>query len=73
MICWASYIAGIVDLPPRKWLRAMRGFMAELERLARDAGCYAICIGGRDYSRIFPDFTPVGDVPNRLQKVLLDG
>lgn len=73
MICWASYIAGHIDLPPKAWLRAMRTIMGELERLARNSGCYAVRIGGRNYEKIFPDYRPFDDVPNRLQKVLLDG
>ena len=69
-----SYIAGQVDLPPKAWLRAMRQMMAELERLARRAGCRFMRIGGRDYRRIFPDYAPFDpEAPNRLQKVLLDG
>lgn len=72
--CWVSYIAGQVDLPPKAWLRAMRQMMAELEQLARRAGCRFMRIGGRDYRRIFPDYAPFDPkAPNRLQKVLLDG
>lgn len=67
--CFASYIAGKVPGGPRQMIRTMRALMMAFEHLCREAGVYQIYIGGRDWSRVFPDYEPV-DVPNRLRKVL---
>jgi len=68
--CFSSYIAGHVAGGPRRWVATMRAIMAELERRLAAAGCVENYIGGRDWSRVFPDYLPVDDVPNRLRKVL---
>jgi hypothetical protein len=69
---WASYIAGTVNGRPRAFLALMRGIMAEVEMLARNAGCEEIRIGGRDWSKVFPEYEPVanGSAPNELRKAL---
>jgi len=65
--CFASYLAGSIG--PRI-IRTMRALMLEFETLCRGAGVKQIYIGGRDWSRVFPDYLPTEDVPNRLRKVL---
>jgi len=67
--CYASYIAGKAA-SPRKLIPAMRSIMTQFETHCRDAGVHQIYIGGRDWRRVFPDFTPADDVPGRLRKVL---
>lgn len=70
---WLNYIAGSSDVGPRGFIRAVRKIMAEYEKLARNAGCEEIRIGGRDWSRIFPEFERFDDKPNRLRKRLVNG
>ncbi len=67
---WVSYLAGEVKGPPKVWLRTVRRVMAHFEEKAREAGCKEIRIGGRDWSRVFPDWLPCPAVPNGLRKVL---
>lgn len=69
-VCWLSYLAGSVNTPPRHWLRIIRDGVAEIEALARAAGCEQVRIGGRDWSRILPDYERFDDEPNRMRKVL---
>lgn len=69
-VCWLSYVAGSVHASPRKWLAIMRAGIAQIEDLARLAGCVETRIGGRDWSRILADYEPFDDVPNRMRKVL---
>lgn len=68
--CFASYVAGKVPGGPKQMIRTMRGLMAAFEQLCREAGIYQIYIGGRDWSRVFPDYQQADGVPNRLRKVL---
>ena len=67
---WISYLAGEVKGPPKAWLRIVRRAMAQFETKARQAGIAEIRIGGRDWSRVFPDWLPCPAVPNGLRKVL---
>lgn len=69
--CFASYLAGRVKSGPL--LKTMRQLMADFETHCRGAGVHQIYIGGRNWSRVFPDYQPVDDVNNRLRKVLIDG
>jgi hypothetical protein len=68
--CFASYIAGKVPGGPKQMVRTMRRLMADFEATCRDSGVRQIYIGGRDWSRVFPDYEPVDDEMNRLRKVL---
>lgn len=68
---WIPYIAGRVRGGPKLWLRTMRAIMGHFVALARKAGCAEVRIGGRDYTRIFPDFERFDPAhQNRLRKVL---
>jgi hypothetical protein len=69
--CFASYVAGKVPGGPKQMIRTMRTLMAAFEQLCREAGVYQIYIGGRDWSRVFPDYLPADDEPNRLRKVIV--
>lgn len=69
-VCWISYIAGLVDAPPRRWLSMVRGICTQIEDMARSIGCAETRIGGRDWSRILTDYQRFDDVPNRMRKVL---
>jgi hypothetical protein len=68
--CFTSYIAGRSSLKPKAWVAAVRNIMTEFEARLQDAGCTENFIGGRDWSRVFPDYQPADDVTNRLKKVL---
>jgi hypothetical protein len=67
--CYASYIAGQTS-NRRRLIPTMRSIMTQFETHCRAAGVHQIYIGGRDWSRVFPDFSPADDVPGRLRKVL---
>jgi hypothetical protein len=67
---WIPYIAGKSNAGPRGFIRAIRRIAAHYEELARQAGCSEIRIGGRDWSRVLPDFERFDDKPNRLRKRL---
>lgn len=69
--CFASYLAGRVKSGPM--LKTMRLLMAAFEDHCRGAGVHQLYIGGRNWSRVFPDYEPVDDVTNRLRKVLIHG
>lgn len=66
------YLAGKSRLLKSTWLWTMRRGMREFERIARARGFRSLYVGGRDWSRIFPDFVrdPVPTDPNRLRKAL---
>lgn len=70
LCCWACFIAGKVDGGPRQFLRTMREIMAGLEFHVKQAGCAEMRIGGRDWSRVFPDFSVADPATNELRKVL---
>lgn len=67
---WLSYIAGDSKCGPKAFVKMMRSIMAEYEELGRSAGADEVRIGGRDWSRVFPDYERFDDVPNRLRKIL---
>lgn len=67
-VCFASYVGGRVA--GRALLKTMRKLMREFEALAKSSGVEEIWIGGRDWSRVFPDYETFDDVPNRRRKVL---
>jgi hypothetical protein len=69
--CFASYLSGRVKSGPL--LKTMRLLMAAFEDHCRGAGVHQLYIGGRNWSRVFPDYEPVDDVTNRLRKVLIHG
>ena len=69
--CWINYVAGEVKGSPRVFIRACRDIVAEIEKLARQAGCKWLVMGGRNWSRVFPEwehFDP--DYPNRIRKAI---
>jgi len=73
MCCWLNYVAGSIDGGPRQFISAAREIATEIETLARKAGCIELRGGGRNWSRVFPEwehFDP--DNPNRMRK-RLDG
>lgn len=70
-VCWINYVAGKVKGGPRAFIRAARAVVDEMAVLARDAGCTELRGGGRNWSRVFPDwdhFDP--DHPNRMRKII---
>lgn len=68
--CFACYLAGQVK---GRLVPTIRMLMADFETHCRGAGVHQLYIGGRNWSRVFPDYEPVDDVTNRLRKVLIDG
>ena len=68
---WIAYLAGQIEGPPKAWLRTVRGVVGHFEDKARQAGMTRIRIGGRkQWQRVFPDWQPVPDVPDAIEKVL---
>lgn len=68
--CWVPYLAGHVNGGMRDFIRISRHLMAYLELSARLAGCAEMRVGGRNWSKIFADYSPLEGVPNGLRKVL---
>lgn len=67
-VLWLTFVAGRSKLGPRALVRFMRAMMAQFEDLARAQGCDEIRIGGRDWSRVFPDFERHAGIRNELRK-----
>jgi hypothetical protein len=70
-VCWINYVGGSVKGGPRAFITACRDVVAEIENLARDVGCTELRLGGRNWSRVFPEwehFDP--NYPNRIRKPL---
>lgn len=70
VICGIYHLEGHLFLRPKAWLRTMRAEMTRIEGLAKNAGCEELRLCGRDWSRIFPDYEPLGGLKNGLRKVL---
>lgn len=70
LVAWTTAIVGVIDGGPKRRLRTMREAVGAIERVAREAGCKAHRICGRDYSRLFPDYRPYEGARNGLEKVL---
>lgn len=73
-VCWLNYVAGTSNLAPRAFVRLARDVAEQIEILARNAGCAEMRGGGRNWSRVFPDwerFDP--DYPNRMRKKIAHG
>lgn len=68
--CWLSYLSGDVQGGPRAFLKLMRSIISEYEAMAKKAGADEMRIGGRNWSRVFPDYERFDDKPNRLRKRL---
>ncbi|CDP52353.1 hypothetical protein [Devosia sp. DBB001] len=69
-ICFGIEYFAAYGAPRRRWLALMRSGIAEIGRLAKEAGCTELRLGGRDWRRVFPDFAPLDGVPHGLRKVL---
>lgn len=70
-VCWINYVGGEVKGGPRKFIRACRDIVTDIGILARETGCTTLVLGGRNWSRVFPEwdhFDP--DHPNRIMKRL---
>ena len=70
LVCWTKYLAGTIEGGPKARLAIMRGAVAHIEKFARDAGCTAHRLCGRDWHRILPHYTPFDGRPNGLTKEL---
>lgn len=70
LVLWTVAIAGRINGGPKARLMAMRTALAAIEQTARQAGCKAHRICGRDYSRMFPDYVPLDGFRNGLEKRL---
>lgn len=69
-VAWVYAIVGRINGRPKERLQAMREALGIIENVARDAGCVAIRICGRDYSRMFPEYRPFDGPRNGLEKAL---
>lgn len=73
LICSVRKLRGRMDLPPREWVRVFREETKKVEALARAANCIEMRCGGRNWSRVLPDYQPLAGVKNGLRKGLIDG
>jgi hypothetical protein len=70
LVCWTKYLAGTIEGGPKARLETMRAAVAHIEKFAREAGCTAHRLCGRDWSAILPDYQPFDGHPNGLTKEL---
>ena len=70
LVCSVRRLAGRIGLPRRDWVAAVREEMTNIERLAREAGCTEMRLGGRDWVRILQGYEPLSGVTNGLRKAL---
>jgi hypothetical protein len=72
VICSVDHLEGWIGLPPKAWVRTIRAELAQIETIARDAGCDEIRLAGRNWSRVLPDYEPFKPVSNTngLRKAL---
>jgi hypothetical protein len=70
-VCFINYVGGEVKGGPRAFIRLARIVVADIEILASDAGCKELRGGGRDWSRVFPEWEHYDpEHPNRIRKVI---
>jgi hypothetical protein len=69
-ICGIRKMFGTIHAPPKAWVKAVREEVANIETIARDAGCAELRIAGRDWSRVLPDFEECDDLTNGIRKRL---
>lgn len=70
MVCGIYKLLGWLPLPPKAWLRVVRGTLAEFEARMKETGVSEIRIRGRDWSRLLPDYEPFPAFPNGIRKRL---
>ena len=73
LVCSIRRLKGRIDLPRAHWLAAVREELRRIEGIARSAGCTEMRLGGRRWSRVLPDYEPLGGVKNGLRKALNHG
>lgn len=69
-VCGIKQIVGTIHAPPKAWVAAVREEVAKIETMARDSGCHEVRICGRDWSRIFPDYSECAGLTNGIMKRL---
>jgi len=69
-VCGIKQIVGTIHAPPKAWVAAVREEVAKIEGMARDKGFDEIRICGRDWSRIFPDYSACAGLTNGIMKRL---
>jgi len=70
LVCWVKYLAGQIEGGPKARIATIRSVMAQLEAVARNAGCTEIRLCGRDWSTILPTYRPFEGHRNGLMKEL---
>lgn len=70
LCCWVKCLAGSVEGGPKRRAMTIRRGMQHIEQVARDAGCTEIKLCGRDWSSIFPEYTPFDGFRNGIRKGL---
>lgn len=68
--CWLSYLTGSCNKGPKYFVSIMRETIKYYEGLAQGVGCKEVRIGGRNWAKVFPDYTPLEGVDNGLRKVI---
>jgi len=69
-VCGIHKMFGSINAPPKAWVKAVREEVANIEAIARDAGCAELRIAGRDWSRVLPDFEECDGLTNGIRKRL---
>ena len=63
-------LKGRIDLPPKRWLKVVRGHVHRIERICKFSGCSELRVAGRNWKEILPEYEPYDGVPNGLRKRL---
>lgn len=70
MIAWTTAIAGTINGGPKARLGILRQAVEAIENVARQAGCKAHRICGRDWSKLLPGYTPYEGARNGIERLL---
>lgn len=71
LCCWIKCAAGRVRGGPKARVKTIRGIIAFIEKVSREAGCSQIKFCGRAaWRRILPDYQPLSGHRNGLKKEL---
>lgn len=70
LVCGITDLRGEINVRPKLWLRIVRDQLRQIEQFAKESGVSEIRLGGRNWSRVLPDYEPFEDIPNGLRKRL---
>ncbi len=67
---WINYCGGFVNGGPHQRVAIMRVIADHFETIAKDLGLAGVRVGGRDWSRVLTDYTPVTPGTTDMRKAI---